>query len=249
MFTQVRGHTVYSPALNKDSVILALGANHGEFAKQMSDLFGGTYHLVEANPDLSNELAFDGRFSVLNYAVTDSEGPISFNLAHNDEGSSMLTLPKQNALNRVLRETVIVQAKRLQSIISELGVSKIDLLKMDIEGAEVSVLASLEPGILQRIGQITVEFHSAPEFGFDLGLGVENVLRRMRKLDFITMDFSFHQRIDVLLINKTINKISSGDAIRWQYLRHPPLWVVRLYRSLPAGFRARVRELRGKASK
>ena len=237
MFTQIRGHTVYSPALNKDSVILDLGANHGEFAKQMSDLFGGTYYVVEANPDLSNELAFDGRFSVLNYAVTDSEGPISFNLAHNDEGSSILTLPKQNALNCVLRETVIVQAKRLQSIISELGISKIDLLKMDIEGAEVSVLASLEPEILQRIGQITVEFHSAPEFGFDLGLGVENVLRRMRKLDFITMDFSFPQRIDVLFINRTINKTSSGDAIRWQYLRHPPLWVVRFYRSLPASFR------------
>ncbi len=120
---------------------------------------------------------------------------------------------------------------------------------MDIEGAEVSVLASLKPGILQRIGQITVEFHSAPEFGFDLGRGVEDVLRRMRKLDFIIMDFSFPQRIDVLFINKTINKISSGDAIRWQYLRHPPLWVVRLRRSLPADFRARVRKLRGKASK
>lgn len=248
MFTQVRGHTVYSPALNKDSMVLDLGANRGEFAKQMSDLFGGTYHLVEANPELSNELAIDGRFSVLNYAVTDSEGPISFNLANNDEGSSILTLPKQNALNCVLRETVIVQAKRLESIISELGISKIDLLKMDIEGSEVSVLATLDPGILERIGQITVEFHSAPEFGFDLGPGVEQVLRRMRKLNFVTMDFSFPRRIDVLFINRSMNKISSGDAIRWQYLRHPPLWVVHLYRKLPEGFRARMRKLRGKAS-
>jgi hypothetical protein len=47
---------------------------------------------------------------------------------------------------------------RLTTIMQKLGHSRIDVLKMDIEGAEIPVIADLASSELQ-IAQILVEFH------------------------------------------------------------------------------------------
>src|SRR5262249_40125580 len=156
------------PPLDSDSVVLDLGANRGEFAKQMSNRYGGTYYLVEANPVLAEALRVEGRFPVWHCAVAATEGPIHFNISQNDEGSSILNLPVESVYNCVLHETIEVQARKLESLFNEIRAPRIDVLKMDIEGAEVMVLRSLADTILRAIGQITVEFHSDPVFGFDL---------------------------------------------------------------------------------
>ena len=43
-------HTYYRPALTPDSIIVDLGAHQGGFAQIMIDLYGCTYHCVEALP-------------------------------------------------------------------------------------------------------------------------------------------------------------------------------------------------------
>src|SRR5215470_5236924 len=135
MFRTIRSHTFYEPPLGRDSVVLDLGANRGAFAKQMSARYGGTYYLAEANPFLAESLREETSFPVWDCAVAATEGPITFNIAENDEGSSLLPLPNQSVYNCVLRQSVQVPGRRLDSLITELGSPKIDLLKMDIEGA------------------------------------------------------------------------------------------------------------------
>jgi FkbM family methyltransferase len=41
----------------------------------------------------------------------------------------------------------------------ELGIPEIEVLKLDIEGAELEVIHSLDDEFFRRISQITVEFH------------------------------------------------------------------------------------------
>ena len=69
-----------------------------------------------------------------------------------------------------------VEVKRLQTIMSDLGHDRIDLLKMDIEGAEFSVLDDILDSDVP-ITQLLVEFHHRFE-----GIGIEKSKQAIRKL-------------------------------------------------------------------
>jgi FkbM family methyltransferase len=90
---------------------------------------------------------------VLNHcALTDKEGSVEFYRDRNTMGS------KQSSLERKRKdgESVVVPARRLSSFITE----EIDMLKLDVEGAEVSVLQDLkDTGRLTMIKQIHLEYH------------------------------------------------------------------------------------------
>ena len=54
---------------------------------------------------------------------------------------------------------ISVEMITLARLFELLGTDRVDLLKVDIEGAEWDVLSTLTPAVAQRIDQITVEFH------------------------------------------------------------------------------------------
>lgn len=243
MFEEIQGHSIYAASAWSEPVIFDLGANRGEFSRQMSARHGGTYHLVEANPALAEALRIEGRFPVWHCALAAAEGRIRFNIAENDEGSSILPLPKESEYNCVFRESVEVQARTLESLLTEVRPARIDLVKMDIEGAEVPVLRSLSAATLRRIGQITVEFHSDPVFGFDLSREVEDVIRHMRRHGFVCMDFSGTTRRDVLFINVEALGISRRQRLRWGLREHTPTWLLDGWNRMPPGLKNGVRRL------
>jgi len=55
--------------------------------------------------------------------------------------------------------TYEVETVTIDELFELLGVAKIDLLKLDIEGAEYEVLAAVTTAALSRIDQLIVEFH------------------------------------------------------------------------------------------
>lgn len=57
MFSHIRGHTIYTSGLRKNPIVLDLGANHGDFSRQMHERFGASCYLAEANPKLAQALA------------------------------------------------------------------------------------------------------------------------------------------------------------------------------------------------
>jgi FkbM family methyltransferase len=242
MFETIHTHTIYTPPLGADAVVLDLGAYRGEFAQEMSARYGGTYYLVEANPLLAEALRVEGRFPVWHCAVAETEGPLPFHIAHNDTGSSLLTLPRASVYNCVLRETVQVPTRRLESLLTDIRAPRIDLLKMDIEGAEVMVLRSLSRPILRAIGQITVEFHSDPVFGFDLHREVEEVIRSLQRQGFLCLDFSGRARLDVLFVNRAIHRIPRLQRVLWQWQTTPPCWLSGMGHPLPPFLRSRIRQ-------
>lgn len=56
------------------------------------------------------------------------------------------------------QEVVLVQVRKIESIMADLGHNTLDLLKIDIEGSEYPVLSSLLSTPL-RPGLLLVEFH------------------------------------------------------------------------------------------
>src|SRR4029077_20510951 len=85
-------------------------------------------------------------------ALMSVEGIIDFYRSNKVVGSLMMSVNKERSGG----EKIVVPARRLSSFIEE----QVNLLKMDIEGAEESVLTELAAsGKLHMIDQIHLEYH------------------------------------------------------------------------------------------
>jgi len=97
-------------------------------------------------------------------------------------------------------QTVSVPGKRLDEFASDLGLTHIDLLKMDIEGAELDVLASCSDRFLRSIAQLTVEFHD--HVGVVSKEDIRAVIRRFHSLGFVHLSRYRGCYYDTLFINR-----------------------------------------------
>jgi FkbM family methyltransferase len=246
-FLMFRGHTIYAPPLGATSVIVDLGAHRGEFSTQMSAHFGGCYYLVEANPVLVERLHSECPFPVWHGAVGDTNGPVTLDLAKDPEASSLLPLDPDSPWPIARIGQIEVPGRSLESLIGDMGLRRIDVLKVDIEGAEMAVLGHLPPAILREIGQITIEFHGYA-FGPPLWAQTEDVIRRLRGHGFLCLDFSKTMRVNVLCINLARHPVPWLRRLRWTVRTMPPSWAVRGWRALPPSWTRRLRRLVARVS-
>jgi FkbM family methyltransferase len=95
------------------------------------------------------------KFKFFEYGIANRTGMVDFYLPINSKHVSG-SFVKQNNVND--KEKIWVEMRSYNDIIKILGHSQIDVLKMDIEGAEYTVLDSiLESSV--PINQILIEFH------------------------------------------------------------------------------------------
>jgi FkbM family methyltransferase len=79
-------------------------------------------------------------------------------------------------------DSIRVPVMKLSSVMRELGHNRIDVLKMDIEGAEYAVMSDLIRDRIE-IGQILVEFHHRLS-----SIGVKSTRRMLHEFDDYGMD-------------------------------------------------------------
>lgn len=82
------------------------------------------------------------------------------------EGRGTLSNPRSSLGARVVpaaqdRERM-VEIKTLESLLSETGFDRVDLLKVDCEGSEYEVFFGAGDSVLERITSIVCEYHPAP---------------------------------------------------------------------------------------
>ncbi len=119
--------------LSADSVILDIGANTGEFA-HVCARYGARVHCFEPDPDvfacLQRNLARVPNAEGHDAVIWKTDGEIGFALAPERADSSVFAQGPQ-----VKRRAVTIE-----SVSRTLGLSRIDLIKCDAEGAEPEVL-------------------------------------------------------------------------------------------------------------
>lgn len=99
----------------------------------------------------------EGRFQYYKYAISNKKGTKTFFESLENRSGSFFEdhiNVKKDSIRPYLVETI-----ELDAIFDILGIDSIDILKMDIEGQEYSVLASVSATTLRRISQLVVEFH------------------------------------------------------------------------------------------
>lgn len=191
---RLRGHSLFSSLFPRGGVVLDLGANAGEFSYLAVEKLGGRCIAVEANQELLREIK-SGSIQTMCAAVWCRDEMLSFSIADHPEYSSISSRPPTE-----LSHAVWVEGLTLDSIIGRCDLTRVDLMKVDIEGAEVPLLLGASDQTLSNIGQITVEFHES--HGLISRADVTAVCRRMSRLGFDRHRFSLRHHGDVLFVNR-----------------------------------------------
>lgn len=191
-----RAHHFVIGLLGKESIIIDLGANRGHFSTEVINDCGATCYAIEAVPRLYQFIPESPRIRKFNLAICKADGPVIFNISSQEESGSMSALP-----DTMIEESIEIQGMTLKSFIEANNLKQIDLLKMDIEGAEIDLLKSIDDGTLRKIRQITVEFHDFLPY-FDQSADIVFIKARLKKLGFACIKFSMSCHADVLFINR-----------------------------------------------
>jgi FkbM family methyltransferase len=139
--------------LNQDSVIVDAGGYHGEFAKIINDKYGSIVFVLEPivslHERIDNLFSYNPRVIPLNYAIAARTEQAVISL--DDDGSSLYA--DGNA-------TETIQCVDVREFFDDNNIEIVDLLKLNIEGAEYDVLdRMIELDLLPSIKNMQVQFH------------------------------------------------------------------------------------------
>lgn len=199
MLERISQHSFLPDLVRRESVVLDLGGNRGEFSSQVRERYGWSVVPVEPTPALAEHLRRLG-FDVIQAAVTGCDGTTRFTFDPDKElsGSVLgLEIVGSSLNNKAAREEVEVPSLSFATLLSK-QMSAVDLVKVDIEGAELDMFMKATDEELLSIRQFTVEFH---DYWYpQLTSRTEEVKYRLKSLGFWMMRAGPNNK-DVLFVH------------------------------------------------
>jgi len=167
--------------LDKDCIVYSLGVGEDvDFDRALIRRFKLRVHAFDPTPSTVEWLAardMPQEFHFHPWAVTARDGLLRLYPRIRKDGSRSTVMYSLVPGAASPDDAILVPAFCLESILAELGHRRLDVLKMDIEGAEYEVLDSLLQNAVQPV-QLLVEFHH--RFA-DIGLGkTAEMIARLR---------------------------------------------------------------------
>lgn len=152
------GWTIDPSGIDADSVVYSFGVGEDiSFDLSLIQTFGCHVYAFDPTPKSIAWVQSQGlpaQFHFYDYGIGADDGEALFSPPLNPDHVSYTLLARPETADGAIR----VPVYRLQTIMNRLGHSRIDLLKMDVEGAEYAVLPQIEQSKLE-ISQLLVEFH------------------------------------------------------------------------------------------
>jgi FkbM family methyltransferase len=164
-------------SLSADSIVYSAGVGDDiSFDLALIERYGLTIHAIDPTPAAIEWLAHQHppkTFILHPYALGGRDATTRFFANKNPDWISHSMLQTSHTV----AEAIEVPLRRLATLMRELGHDRIDLLKLDIEGAEYEVIDDLLASRIP-IGQLLVEFHHRFE-----GIGPDRTRRAVRALN------------------------------------------------------------------
>jgi FkbM family methyltransferase len=207
-------------------VVIDAGAHTGKFSREIADRFGCLCYALEPVPELLACIPESLRVRRFALALGGADGEVRIHLSDNPQANSVHAAI---AAQFGSRGSLVARAASLETFLEQTGVGEVDLLKLDIEGSELAVLESASDETLQRIGQITVEFHDFLASCRD-SRPITALKRRLRRAGFTCVVFSrpAGDHADTLFINRKRHRLGPGRRLNLLLLRHVTLELRRL---------------------
>lgn len=148
------------PTLNKDSIVFDLGGYFGDYAYEINKKYGCKVYLFEPHPKFYDKcvkrFSENKKITSFNFGISDNDG--TFNLSDSFDGSSFL-----NPTHK-LKHEVKCEVKEFFSVLSNLNIKNIDLIKINIEGGEYPLLKHIaDKNKLEIIDEYQIQFHNFVE--------------------------------------------------------------------------------------
>lgn len=178
--TRYGGKSILADSLTASSNVVSVGIGcDASFDLSLIAKYDCTVHAYDPTPKSRDWVAreiVEPKFVFHPSALSNENGVMRLFLPAIDDNVSASSVRGTHTSERF----VDVPCMTLQTVCDELGWKSIDLLKIDIEGAEYAVLSqSLETGSLDRVKQLVVEFHHFyREIGLEATKGMLATLRR-----------------------------------------------------------------------
>jgi FkbM family methyltransferase len=175
------GYELITAGLNADSIVYSFGVGEdASFDLALIERFDLVVHAFDPTPKSMTwvkEQRFSDRFVMHEYGIADFDGTASFKPPENPDHVSHTLLDRPTTQDRA----ITVPVKRLSSIMKALGHARIDVLKLDVEGAEYAVIEDMHRSNVHP-GQVLVEFHHRFP-----GVGIrksKNAIARLRRMGY-----------------------------------------------------------------
>jgi FkbM family methyltransferase len=178
-----RGDTTlrFDYQINPKDIILDCGAYHGAWSRQIYDLFHCkivAFEPIKAYYDLTTQ-ALAGTDAIIYHAGIGPANVVCDISVHGDASSIMTHLGRQEQIKIV----------SVDDIIRDHSLSKIRLMKINIEGAEYDLLDyMIDTATIDRVEDIQVQFHS---FIANSAERRQRIRDRLQKTHHLTYDYEF----------------------------------------------------------
>ena len=163
--------------LRPESVVYSFGIGQDiSFDIELIEQFGLTVHAFDPTPRSKQWLSRQSlpeKFIYHEYGIAPYDGTALFNPPQNEFHVSYSMLSNGNPAD----SAVAAEVFSLTTIMKKLGHAKIDVLKMDIEGAEYQVIPSILSSRVS-ISQLLVEFHHR-----QAGIGAQSTRETLQRLN------------------------------------------------------------------
>ena len=178
--------TIHPDVISEKSIVYSFGVgNEISFDLSMIEKYDVTINAFDPTPKsvlwLKSQ-SLPQKFIFHQKGLASYDGKAEFALPENPNHVSASILNKNSS-----QGVFVAEVMKLETIMHELGHNKIDLLKMDIEGAEYDVIDSIIESKLD-IGQILIEFHHRFE---NVGISKsKNAIKKLKNAGYLIFDVS-----------------------------------------------------------
>lgn len=164
---------LFSKELYEGMTCLDVGSNIGYYVLLESRLVGDTGRIISIEPSPTNfkylekNLALQNNHNVecYNFAAGDKEGKVRFFVNNKSNGCKVLREGQVHP-HEDLGTIIEVPVRTLDNLVDELELSRLDLIRMDVEGYELHILKGMKQILKKFQPQIQLELHKR-QLGID----------------------------------------------------------------------------------
>jgi FkbM family methyltransferase len=148
--------------VKKGDVVVDVGAHIGLFTRSVAKR-ANMVVAIECEPNNLKQLRRNLRnFSnvlVVGKALWNDKGRLPLYLSYSSEGHSLIRDVRVCGVEYATDRGIMVDADTLDNVLSGLGISKVDFVKMDIEGAEIEALEGASEALKKTSKIVVASYH------------------------------------------------------------------------------------------
>jgi FkbM family methyltransferase len=176
-------HILHEADIGADSVVIDVGAFTGSWAQHMVDRYDPVIYAFEPNPKsfaaLAQKASGNPKLHPLQYGLGDEDMTVDFTLK--GLGSSMC----EERSDHAGVERIQVDIAAVDRVWEELNLGRVDLMKINIEGAEFPLLERMiEADLLGNVDCFLIQFHEWHPGAYKNRRRIRRELSRTHRLEW-----------------------------------------------------------------